>query len=173
MPSGTYIRTSEIRLKNSLSNLGLISGFKNKTHSKENLKKISVRTCKAMTKEVRDKIRQFRLGKVHSLESRAKISKSNKGKTAGSKHYNWKGGKKIQDFVYNSFQYADWRKLVFLRDNYTCQICGSVNKRLHAHHILPKCSFPERMFDLDNGKTLCVDCHKTTNSYGINKKRNS
>ncbi len=123
-----------------------------------------------MTEDVRLKISQAMEGKKHSLEHNVKISKGVKGKTAGSKHYNYKGGRKMYDVVYNSFQYADWRKSVFVRDNFTCVICKTKSKRLNADHILPKCLYPEKMFDLDNGRTLCVDCHKLTNTYCVNKR---
>ena len=54
-----------------------------------------------------------------------------------------------------------WSKQVMKRDNYTCQICGnSPSGNLNAHHLNAWNAFPEQRFDLDNGVTLCVDCHK-------------
>ena len=54
-----------------------------------------------------------------------------------------------------------WSKQIMERDNYTCQTCGD-NKggNLNAHHLNAWNAFPEERFDLDNGVTLCVDCHK-------------
>jgi len=59
-----------------------------------------------------------------------------------------------------------WRAAVFHRDDYTCQKCGHRGGRLNAHHIKPYATHPELRFDVSNGITLCVDCHKKTDSYG-------
>lgn len=63
-------------------------------------------------------------------------------------------------------KYQDWRKAVFERDNYTCQQCHQHGGRLNADHIMPYAKYPELRYDLANGRTLCVDCHKKTDSYG-------
>ena len=56
---------------------------------------------------------------------------------------------------------------VFRRDNFTCVLCNkSKSGQLEADHIKPWCDFPELRFDIDNGRTLCRDCHKTTDTYG-------
>ena len=51
------------------------------------------------------------------------------------------------------------RRLVFARDNYTCQKCGS-DGYLHCHHIDPVVSNPIESADMDNCITLCKECHK-------------
>ena len=60
----------------------------------------------------------------------------------------------------------EWRKSVFERDNYTCQICKKRGGKLHPHHHLPKSKFPELANSIHNGQTLCEDCHKQTPTYG-------
>ena len=60
----------------------------------------------------------------------------------------------------------DWRMAVFQRDNFTCQHCGARGGRLNAHHIKPFKAHPELRHDLANGQTLCVPCHKKTDTYG-------
>lgn len=60
----------------------------------------------------------------------------------------------------------DWRKAVFERDDYTCQACFVKGGRLQAHHIKPYKAFPELRHELSNGQTLCVECHKKTDTYG-------
>lgn len=55
---------------------------------------------------------------------------------------------------------SQWRRAVLMRDDYTCQDCGRRQRRgIHAHHIKMKSEYPEIMLDLDNGITLCRDCH--------------
>lgn len=57
-------------------------------------------------------------------------------------------------------QYAEWRTAVFERDGYRCAICGKVGGRLNAHHIKPFARYPDLRLDIDNGITLCEECHK-------------
>ena len=57
--------------------------------------------------------------------------------------------------------YKDWRKEVFERDNYTCQCCGKRgNGELHAHHIYGYAEYTDLRTDVDNGVSLCEECHK-------------
>ena len=63
-------------------------------------------------------------------------------------------------------EYSDWRNAVFVRDNYTCQCCGARNKSgngksvyLHAHHLEGFANNPDLRFDVNNGVTLCRECH--------------
>lgn len=73
--------------------------------------------------------------------------------------------------IRQSWAYKIWRKNVFERDNFTCQNCGVKNgcgKSIYfnADHIKPFALYPELRFSIDNGRTLCVDCHKKTGTYG-------
>ena len=59
-----------------------------------------------------------------------------------------------------SFESGIWRKAVFARDNFICQHCSGVGLFLHAHHIKPWAKFKELRFEINNGITLCVPCHR-------------
>lgn len=80
---------------------------------------------------------------------------------SGKNHWNWKGGITPTNQVQRNSKAAKaWRKSVFMRDNYTCALCGKVGGRLNAHHIKTWASYPELRFDINNGITLCQDCHR-------------
>ena len=68
--------------------------------------------------------------------------------------------------IRNSLEYRLWRQAVFQRDNYTCVFCGKHGGDLNADHIKPFALFPELRFAIDNGRTLCVPCHKLTDTFG-------
>lgn len=66
--------------------------------------------------------------------------------------------------------YANWRKAVFERDNYTCQDCGAHNGngieiKLHPHHIQPFATHAELRYDVSNGVTLCSVCHRQCHNH--------
>ncbi len=108
----------------------------------------------------------------HSEESKVKIRKSIQGRVRpkGDKCWNWKGGiTPIRKKQYFSKEYKDWRKSVFERDVYTCQECGDRGCELNADHIKPWAFYPELRFDIDNGRTLCVPCHRKTPTWGNRK----
>lgn len=85
----------------------------------------------------------------------------------GENNPSWKGGVSTENHrVRQSKPFKDWRKSVFERDNYTCQDCGVRGGYLEPHHIKQFAVFPELRFDINNGKTLCIDCHKKTPSWG-------
>lgn len=63
-------------------------------------------------------------------------------------------------------EYKLWRKAVFERDNYTCQICKSTGCYLEADHIIPYFIDPTQELDLNNGRALCRPCHMSLDSWG-------
>ena len=100
------------------------------------------------TKEIGQKISKAQEGKI-----KLKIRKKNNG--------NWRGGvTSINEQIRKSVEYKKWRKNVFERDNYTCQQCNQVGGKLNADHIKPFSLFPELRFEINNGRTLCIQCHR-------------
>lgn len=51
-----------------------------------------------------------------------------------------------------------WTRAVRRRDGDACRACGQTIP-LHAHHIRPRNTYPELALELDNGITLCANCH--------------
>jgi len=108
-------------------------------------------------------------GKHRTEEARRKMSESHKGE----KSYLWKGGISTENKrIRKGIEFRLWRESVFARDSWICQNCGQRGGNLHPHHIKKFADFPELRFAIDNGQTLCVDCHKLTDNYGSkdNKK---
>lgn len=86
----------------------------------------------------------------------------------------WRGG--VTPLLHRermSMKYKRWRKAVFERDNYTCVWCGARNQQgvgktiaLNADHIKRFADYPELRYELNNGRTLCVPCHRRTGTFG-------
>jgi len=111
----------------------------------------------------------------------------------GENNHLWKGGKtKLSFQIRNSAEYSFWRMSVFKRDFFTCQHCGAKNKKgekyiFDADHIYPfskilddynitsieEAISCEKLWDIENGRTLCRDCHKKTDTYGVNLINNA
>lgn len=72
----------------------------------------------------------------------------------------------------NSAEYVEWRKAVFERDGFQCQVCEKIGGKLNAHHIKPFAKHKELRFDVDNGITLCETCHKKVHRGGKNAEQN-
>jgi len=95
-------------------------------------------------------------------------------------------------------EYKHWSLSIFKRDNFTCVHCGD-NKggNLQADHIKPFCILMDEFlnkykelspinnkkelcklaetyipfWDINNGRTLCESCHKSTDTYGAKRAR--
>jgi hypothetical protein len=111
------------------------------------------------------------------------------GFPCGKNHWNWQGGKSTLNWaIRNLHEYKVWRKQVFYRDSFTCQMCGEHGERLEAHHkiefilllkyflgendqfspiedkeVLVRLAIKYKPFwNIENGLTLCKKCHKNT-----------
>jgi hypothetical protein len=121
-------------------------------------------TCKNCGKEF---IRNKKLAKYCSVTCSSNAQRGGKRRYSGERHHLWKGGiSRYVRYEYYTPAYTEWRSRVFVRDNFTCQECGVKGATLNAHHIKSATYFPEYKFDINNGVTLCIECHKKTDNYG-------
>jgi hypothetical protein len=114
------------------------------------------------------------------------LKKKTSERQRGELSHRWKGGfTDIKISIRNSFVYRQWRSDVFTRDGYTCVLCGSRGGKLNADHIvsfsvifnknniktLDSAILCSELWNINNGRTLCEDCHKLTDNFG-GKARN-
>ncbi len=59
----------------------------------------------------------------------------------------------------NEVEVREWRKAVFLRDDYTCQVCGAIGVKINAHHLESWAKAPSLRYEVNNGVTLCASHH--------------
>lgn len=101
-----------------------------------------------------------------------RIDKSSK--LRGEKHPLWKGGiSKNYRTDKNSIQYKEFRWTIFVRDNFTCQICFKKGGELNMDHIKSYILHPKLRLEESNCRTLCVQCHRKTDNYGIKATKKS
>jgi len=85
-------------------------------------------------------------------------NKSKKGKAARKAY---KLRLKLSNSKISNTSLAAWSLQVRERDEHVCQHCSFEGPEgLHAHHILGKAKYPQLALDLDNGITLCEECHQ-------------
>jgi 5-methylcytosine-specific restriction endonuclease McrA len=86
--------------------------------------------------------------------------------TVKEQNPNWKGGtsKTLRQADMGRSQYKEWRKSVFVRDGYRCVLCEAGGS-LQADHILPYAAYPDLRYELSNGRTLCLNCHRNTDTF--------
>lgn len=175
-----FVMTPEVRLK-------ISNSLKGRHPSDETRKKLSLARMgdKNVSKreDVKEKIRQSKLGKKRAPftdEARRNMSEAHKGKRS-----NWQGGKTaLGQLIRSSANYDEWRVTIFKRDDYTCQICGERGGRLQVDHIERFAQILVRnnihsledaiacleLWDINNGRVLCVPCHAKTPTF-CNKKQ--
>lgn len=99
------------------------------------------------------------IGKEVSEESRQKMSTAR----SGEKHWNYKKDRttlKKRENRRDDMYYKDWRKNVYIRDEYKCRLSSDNCKgKIEAHHIYKWSEYPTLRYIITNGITLCHTHH--------------
>lgn len=70
-------------------------------------------------------------------------------------------------YILHGDSIARWRRKVYERDDWTCQICHVRGGDIVAHHKNSWNAYPDERFNVDNGVVLCEKCHTDFHkSYG-------
>ena len=87
---------------------------------------------------------------------------SRREKISGENSCMWNPNLTEDDRIHNRIlpENKIWIRNIFIRDNYVCQICGKTNTTLNAHHLDGYHWCKEKRYDIENGISLCTDCHK-------------
>lgn len=153
---------------------------------KENPSRYWLGKKRTISKETRDKmingIRESRRIKKEEKKKKLseKLSQIQLKRVAEGKHHLWRGGvtplyHKIRTSPKFKTMLADSKK----RDGYICQVCGQKGGVLHSNHIVPFAKLIKEnniktledalicttIWDSSNLETLCLNCHKNTDSY--------
>lgn len=89
----------------------------------------------------------------------------------GVKNQNWQGGITSENVkIRSSKEMKLWKKAVLERDGRVCRFCGVTEGEMHIDHIKPFANYPELRLDISNGRVLCIDCHRKTDTWGGRKK---
>ena len=144
-----------------------------------------------LTVEHKQKVSNGMKGKRNSLgykhsEENIRLRKLNATRPAlgkfGKDHPHWKEVKTspLRHTIRCCFQYRQWRSDVYTRDSYSCVLCGKKGGELNADHfpklfseILREYNIKtydeaiscEELWNINNGRTLCVPCHRNTPSF--------
>jgi hypothetical protein len=135
-------------------------------------------------------VRKLLLKNYIPIRSRQESRKEERflNKVSGENAWNWKGGTvKLKNKIRKLPEYSIWRTKIYERDNYTCQNCGAKRSKghkviLNCDHIIPLSKIVEdnnissvdeagswqEIWDINNGRTLCYDCHLETETWGFN-----
>lgn len=112
-------------------------------------------------------------------ENRLAMSEAMRKRVALGLHNLYRGISDLKDIIRHCAEYKIWRDSVFQRDGYKCLVCG-IGGRVCADHIkqfaviivennvktLEDALNCHELWDVANGQTLCIPCHKKTATYG-------
>lgn len=147
--------------------------------------------CDFCSKPCEEKVSHFKKSKNHFC-SKGCHAKFRRFVLKPHEQPTWKGGiNPINKGLRTHYRYREWRSDIFMRDGYACIFCGAKSGNgktvmLNADHIKPfhiilkensiktleEGFYCEELWDLNNGRTLCVPCHKAvTKVMWDNKKK--
>lgn len=134
-------------------------------HTPETIEKMRVKaTGRVHTTETKQKLSKFFSGRPIREEVRAKIQATMKAKFTSSV------SQVINAAVYKmrrSKEYQAWRDAVLERDGFICIWCGESDKtKLTVDHIIPISRSFELALSVENGRILCAPCHMTASTHG-------
>lgn len=109
-----------------------------------------------------------------------------RARISGEHSPRWKGGRTPLRIAINQMtESRDWRKAVLARDGFKCVLCGRRRRKgdrviLQVDHIQPFSKILDDhkitsldearqckdLWDINNGRTLCFECHIETPTYG-------
>jgi len=137
---------------------GELNYFYGKHHKPESIVKMKKTLSKMMSGEG-----NAFYGEHHTEESKKIIGEKSKVgyKVKGENHPLWRGGKSFEPYTPEFSRQL--KRLVRVRDGYSCQLCGvperELIRRLHVHHI----DYDKSNCYPNNLISLCNSCHVKTN----------
>ena len=90
----------------------------------------------------------------------------------GENHPNWNPDRTHEQRIKERKTGKDreWKIAIFQRDKRICQKCGVKKRKIVAHHINSYDIHENERYDINNGVTLCEECHKDFHhKYGYGK----
>jgi 5-methylcytosine-specific restriction endonuclease McrA len=132
---------------------------------------------------ISDRVKRYGLrpkNSTHSSFVKVGLKKKYPDGRYKDKSPNWKGGiSTLYNLVRESIRNKKWQKLCLNRDNFTCQKCKKIGGDLEVHHIkqlaliikenniktIEDAFLCYELWDINNGVTLCLTCHKETDSH--------
>jgi hypothetical protein len=166
MPTGIYIRTPEIIRKSALAHIGIKHKKHKPSNTGRNYKGVCFNTGKTHFKKDDMRLIGNKNAEGNIPWNKGKkglITAWNKGKKlpqmSGPNNPAWKGGVSTENKIERTKFRKMMQKLIFERDDYTCQICGIRGVDLQVDHIQSWAEYVELRFNINNCRTLCKKCH--------------
>ncbi|EKE25863.1 MAG: hypothetical protein ACD_5C00016G0012 [uncultured bacterium] len=147
------------------------------------------RKCSNETKKkIGEKNKIAHIGKKRTKEHIKNLSESHKG----AKAYNFNPTSPAKKLIRKSYKFRKWCSDIFRRDNNQCVLCNNKSIQLEVDHypvyfstiiddlarkqgldnLFEKAMNHELLWDMNNGRTLCRECHQKTENYPKNFIKN-